>query len=668
MAVKNFVPGRFRTPLVLQILSLLFTGLVVAQLVTLLLTLLMPPATPAHHELNDIAAALRGEQQNSAVVPLDRTIQRGPPDVSGHGWLVSEQARIDLAAMLKVPTADVSLAFFTPLPFAGTAASPKLSSLSDDNGFDSLFGFVGTAYAQTPPTLPQPMLPPPGTTPGNRPPGHFPGAGEGPDGGRRFGRNPDRPGTEPAPGVRGHPGNNGLFDIDVPPTSTSPIIIPGDGGGAVPPIFGQRPHFGERSLPAPVMREMTGPAPLLAPLASVPIDTTKLTILPPEPRLAPVLAPAPAPALVVTAVPPVVRVPEVALPTPVMQPAAPIMTPAVTRPSEPAVPLNHTQTGLFGTAPAPFVEGDFVAAWRVGPGRWIVVQPRAEAFPNAWQRRVLLWFSLSFVLVLPLGWLFARRIVKPLSAFAHAAEQLGRDPAPVMLEINGPAEVGRAAHAFNVMQARLKSFVDDRTAMVGAISHDLRTPLTRLRFRIEEVDEESWRDGMTEEVVEMEAMISSVLAFIRDASTPGARERVDLRTILEDVVGSANRTGSVVTLETTQAALVDVDPLAMRRIFGNLIDNATKYGGGARIRLSVNADEALAEVIDNGPGIPDDEIEQAFKPFYRSLAARNSLQQGSGLGLAVCRSIARAHGGDVRLVHSSDGFTARLNVPLAFAA
>lgn len=320
-------------------------------------------------------------------------------------------------------------------------------------------------------------------------------------------------------------------------------------------------------------------------------------------------------------------------------------------------------SGLFGFAAAPFIQGDFVAALKLADGRWAVVRPSAEPFPNAWQRRVLLWFAMSFALVAPLGWVFARRVVRPIAGFADAAEQLGRDPRAPILALAGPAEVGRAAHAFNRMQNRLRSFVDDRTAMIGAISHDLRTPLTRMRFRLEDAPDHV-RDGMAQEVEEMEAMINSVLTFIRDASEPGVRERLDLRTIVQDVVEDAAFVGSDVALEHSEAASVEVDVLGMRRLLSNLVENAVKYGHRARVTLFKDQNDAVAEIRDNGPGLPEDELERVFLPFYRSAEARSSDKRGNGLGLAVCRSIARAHGGDVRLMRSPQGFVAQLRVPL----
>ncbi|MCW5616141.1 MAG: hypothetical protein KIT32_13575, partial [Rhodocyclaceae bacterium] len=249
--------------------------------------------------------------------------------------------------------------------------------------------------------------------------------------------------------------------------------------------------------------------------------------------------------------------------------------------------------------------------------------------------------------------------------FAAAAEQLGRDPVAPVMRLEGPAEMGRAALAFNRMQSRLRSFVDDRTAMIGAISHDLRTPLTRMRFRIEDVPAELGV-AMLADVEEMERMINSVLAFVRDASEPGGREKLDLRSLVEDVVEDTVFIGNDAVCEGTAAAWVDVDAIAIRRLLTNLVDNAVKYGTKAKLRLFVDGRDAVVEVLDDGPGLSDDELEQVFKPFYRTAAARASGNLGSGMGLAVCRSIARAHGGDVTLVPRAGGLTAKVRLPLAF--
>jgi signal transduction histidine kinase len=322
--------------------------------------------------------------------------------------------------------------------------------------------------------------------------------------------------------------------------------------------------------------------------------------------------------------------------------------------------------GLFGMASPPFVDGDFVAALRVVPGRWITVQPAPEPFPNSWQRRVLLSFAVSFALVAPLGYLFARRLAAPLAAFAAAAERLGRDPSGPVLALAGPAEIGRAASAFTLMQQRLKRYIDDRTAMVGAISHDLRTPLARMRFRLERAPA-ALKAGMLGDVAQMEEMITSVLVFIRDASEPAVRERVDLRSIVECVVDDAALVGGDAVLDPGAPASVEVDSLGVQRVVTNLVENALKYGRSAHVRLFTDGDEAVTEIIDTGPGLPESELERVFLPFYRAQPARTLNQGGIGLGLAVSRSIARAHGGDVKLYNLGEGLVAQLRLPLAQA-
>lgn len=338
----------------------------------------------------------------------------------------------------------------------------------------------------------------------------------------------------------------------------------------------------------------------------------------------------------------------------------------VNLPSGEAVPIPFRRDqGLLSFTTPPFIEGDFIAAMRNADGSWTAVAPRAEPFPNAWQRRVMLWFALSLLIVGPIIWAFARRIVRPLEQFSEAAEALGRDPSATVMSLSGPAEIGRAANALNQMQNRLRAFVDDRTATVGAISHDLRTPLTRLRFRIEDVPDEQ-REALLREVEEMESMISQVIGYIRDASTPNARETVDLSEIVQSSVADARVAGGDVEVENIAPAPVDADAIGLKRLLANLLENALKYGSKAKVRVAANDEMVTAEIIDNGPGIPDDEINEVFTPFYRSEDARNSDKPVSGLGLAVCRSIARAHGGDVELERRADGFVARLSLPISF--
>ena len=723
MTLRPFTAWR-GPPLALQIMALLLGVLVVAQVATLFLTLLLPPAPKAQYGLDDVAAMLAGgDPQTAGAGALVRTIRAGPPDITGPGWLNSEKSRVELAGLVGTTPDRVVLAFYTPLPFAGTA-TPRAYAMADD-GFVAPFAGRASSLRPiallqmdgAPPAMPMPMpmremggggmRPPPHD---GFPPGFTPGGAPGPGGagepGRLGGRYTPRGAT-----AQGTP----LISVETPGVGRRELI-PGDGGAAVPALLrgAERAPQPIAQAPTPAGTGTADPRATLPPRAAseATLSTQVLAqqpLAPPAPAGAPPLqgfAPNAMPRLAlpdraILSAAPVPRIaPPLLVPAPQTQPltpqarseplaAQPFATPSVSipfarvepvdaapapqtsaidaTPAGPPIRVASPRRSLFGLAPAPFVEGDFIAAMRLANGRWAIVQPAPEPFPNNWQRRVLLWFALSLALVTPLGWLFARRLVKPLERFAGAAESLGRDPAAIIGPLDGPAEIGRAAHAFNLMQTRLRTFVDDRTAMIGAISHDLRTPLTRMRFRIEDAPDDV-RDGMLEEVDDMEAMIAEVIAFLRDASTPGTRERCDLNLLVEDVVENARMVGSDVSIESSVAAPVEVDVLGMRRLLDNLLENAVKYGDRARVRLSTDTDSAIAEVIDEGPGLPDDEIERVFEPFYRSEAARGSDKAGTGLGLAVCRSIARAHGGDVELVNAADGFRARIRVPLAYGA
>lgn len=306
---------------------------------------------------------------------------------------------------------------------------------------------------------------------------------------------------------------------------------------------------------------------------------------------------------------------------------------------------------------------NFVAAVHRADGRWTVVEPEPDPFSDPWYRRLAIWLVGCILLTVPLGYLFARRITEPVRAFARAAEALGRDPSGAILPLTGPAEIGAAARAFNDMQARLKRYIEDRTGMVGAISHDMRTPLSRIRFKLESAPP-ALKAAVLTDVAQMEQMITSVLAFIHDASAGRPREQVDLRSILECLVDDAAQMGQAVSLEDGATVTVTADSLGLTRLFGNLVDNAVKYGGEARLRLSAQGAEAIVDITDRGPGLAPADLERVFTPFYRADSARTLDGGGVGLGLAVARSIARAHGGDVVLTASPTGLTARVRLPL----
>ncbi len=302
----------------------------------------------------------------------------------------------------------------------------------------------------------------------------------------------------------------------------------------------------------------------------------------------------------------------------------------------------------------PVLIGPFRVGIRQADGRWRIVETRNPGIFDPWRQRVLLWFLASVLVTAPLAYLFARRLSSPISAFAAAAERLGRDPNAPPLRVEGSAEIGVAAKAFNEMQERLRRYVEDRTSMIGAVAHDLRTPLTRLRFHAESAPP-VLRDKMAADIAEMDAMVAATLAFVRDATQGASRSRLELRSLLESVADGFSEQGRDVRLQAGDSVVIEGDPVALKRMFANLIDNAIKFGGLARVSLRVEDGAAYIEVEDDGPGVPEAELEAVFEPFHRAEPSRNRDTGGIGLGLTAARSIARAHGGDITLSNRLGG-------------
>lgn len=325
--------------------------------------------------------------------------------------------------------------------------------------------------------------------------------------------------------------------------------------------------------------------------------------------------------------------------------------------------MTGPPTAWQGDPEFPFF-GRFQASLRDASGQWVTVKPADQPILDEWQLRVLLWLGGSALLIAPAGYLFARRITAPLAAFATAARRLGADPnsPPVMLE--GPAELGEAADAFNDMQLRVRRYLADRTAMFSAISHDLRTPLARTRFKVERAAPDL-RDSIVQDLDQMDGMISAVLKFMREGSAAAERQPVDLASLLQTVVDDATDAGGKASLQEVSGLVVSGDPQALRRMFGNLVKNAITYGGGAHVIAHAAGGDAVVEVQDDGPGVAESELERVFDPFYRADRARNLDAGGMGLGLAIARSIARDHGGEVTLRLRRPGMSADVRLPLA---
>jgi signal transduction histidine kinase len=325
-------------------------------------------------------------------------------------------------------------------------------------------------------------------------------------------------------------------------------------------------------------------------------------------------------------------------------------------PSNPAHPIEPSPRG----AATPFV--DLTAAAPIENGRWVIVAtPPPSPGPGT---LLLLWLAANALVLVPLAWLFTRRLVAPIRAFAAAAERAGRGEKGVVFPEKGPREVRKSARALAEMQERIAGAVEERTRLIAAVAHDLRTPLTRLRFRAEYAPPEH-RERMVGDIERMDGMIGGVLAFARGEERLN-RQRLDLATLVQSMVDDLVETGADATV--VEAAPVEVlgDPLALRRLVANLLDNAVKYGGCARCSLRQDGKDALLFIDDDGPGIAEDMLERMFTPFERGDAARDPSTGGVGLGLALARGIARAHGGDVWLSRRpSHGLRAHVRLPAA---
>lgn len=272
-----------------------------------------------------------------------------------------------------------------------------------------------------------------------------------------------------------------------------------------------------------------------------------------------------------------------------------------------------------------------------------------------------LFILLAAVLVLSL---FAVRLAtRPLLVLAEAAEELGKDiHRPPLAEL-GSAEVRRAARAFNTMQMRLVNFIQDRTRLLAAMSHDLKTPITRLRLRAELLDDEELKAKFDHDLQEMESMVSATLDFMRDSNSREAIQPVDVMALLESIQADGAEMGQKIGIRGTAVHPYPVAPTALKRCLVNLVDNAVKYGGQADIIVSDSEERLEIRILDHGPGIPEAQLERVFEPFVRLEESRSRDTGGTGLGLGIARNIVRTHGGKLVLRNAAGGLEALVSLP-----
>lgn len=306
---------------------------------------------------------------------------------------------------------------------------------------------------------------------------------------------------------------------------------------------------------------------------------------------------------------------------------------------------------------------DLSLSIRMSDGRWLNVATSYRPPPGAYIPLLVQLGLTALLTVLIIGFA-VRRVTRPLKTLATSAERFGRGEEQEPLQPSGPREVQALTSSFNDMQDRLSRFVKDRTRMLAAISHDLRTPITSLRIRAEFIDDDENREKMIETLDEMAAMTEATLRFARDEAHSEGAEETDLGAMLESLAGDQKDLGHDCSVTLEKDVLLTCRPVALKRALRNLIENGVRYGGGVSIQAATTNGEVVIRVSDKGPGIPEDRLKDVFEPFVRLEESRNEETGGIGLGLAITRSIIHAHGGTITLRNGTEaGLTAEVRLP-----
>ncbi len=322
------------------------------------------------------------------------------------------------------------------------------------------------------------------------------------------------------------------------------------------------------------------------------------------------------------------------------------------------VPVIVPRPGLFS----------FDLYMQLAAGDWLRVEGQAPEGVLALPVHHFVTLGVMLVMVFLLVWLIVRMTVRPLTDLAAAARALGNDLKCPPLSENGPQEVRAAAQAFNAMQQRIRSGIEERERFLAAISHDLKTPVTRLRLRSEMLEDDALRERFVRDLDEVQGMLASALDFLHGKAVDETCQPLDLDALLESVVDDYAELGAEVSLRLAISGKISGRPQALRRALANLIDNGLKYGGRVSVEVTQEKNRLLIAVDDDGPGLPEIELERVFEPFYRLESSRSRETGGVGLGLAIVRQIARRHGGDVSLSNRAEGgLRALLWLPLGDA-
>lgn len=282
---------------------------------------------------------------------------------------------------------------------------------------------------------------------------------------------------------------------------------------------------------------------------------------------------------------------------------------------------------------------------------------------------VLVALALQLALLGVLTAIAVRQATRPLQALAGAADALGPAQPDTPLAEDGPREVAQAAAAFNAMQRRIRSHLDERMQILAAVSHDLQTPITRLRLRAEMLDDTTLRDKLMADLAQMQSLVEEGISYARSAqASREPAQPVDLGALLDSITCDYTDAGKPVSLRGDSAVTLATRPMALRRLVGNLVDNALKFAGAAEIELRRQPDGVAISVLDRGPGIPEAELQAVLQPFYRVENSRSRETGGTGLGLAIAHELAQALGTSLVLAaRPGGGLEARVVLPVQSA-
>jgi signal transduction histidine kinase len=298
---------------------------------------------------------------------------------------------------------------------------------------------------------------------------------------------------------------------------------------------------------------------------------------------------------------------------------------------------------------------DLQVAVPLRDGQWLAFETALPQRGPALSRQFLMSMAIMALVILAVAVWVVRAVTAPLAALSSAAERLGNDLNAAPMPETGSIETRQASRAFNAMQTRLRSLVENRTRMLAAISHDLRTPLTLLRLRAENVADVPEREKMLATIADMDSMITAALRYVRDDATAEPSRRTDITALLASVVDDMADAGLAVVMEPAPPFVAQCQPAALKRALTNLLDNAVKYGKQARAAIRATAQAIEITIDDEGPGIAADELARVFQPFYRVEASRSRETGGIGLGLAIALSLIQANGGQLTLSNRPGG-------------